>query len=409
MAFSTTEKVNSSAKMPLQLVGTANDAPGAKWSYNETVGLALITDPAKIWTEFANIPGAATPALADAAVAANPTILEKIDVHLTLDPTSNNRAWMARQTFGDLNSAILGDWVLPALIRDSGTSSPGYSTRLYNGDPAGAGVELPTTHLSGAGGAPSWEFNYSMGVLVVSTDQAATYAGYDLWIRGYRYIGPTGGTGGTTTNIYTYTFTNQTAITIPHNFNTRALLLKIRDDGTDDFDITGLASTIVYTDLNNVDVTFASPTSGTVVIGRYDNEVFEQEHTSAVFHHYQHAFNKNHPWTLYDSTTFDDLRYAPAAYQFADAEQDLTPWVSARAPVAALVSGLPKKRVTVFGSALSTWTFTHNFNSKDVFVTLQDTITGLDITAMANTIQYNDNDVTVTWATPQAGRLVVGV
>ena len=196
MPFSATERLNNADKLPAQIVGTANDVPGIKWWYSETIGLSLITDPAKIWNEFASIPGAQTPAVADANVLANPTLLEKITVHLTPDITSNNRAWMAREVYGNNNTPIYGNWIQPALIRNNGTFSPGYSIRLYNGDPAGAGVELPTTYLPGANGAPSWQWNYSMGVLVVSTDEAASYGALDLWVVGYRYIGPTGGTGG---------------------------------------------------------------------------------------------------------------------------------------------------------------------------------------------------------------------
>jgi len=409
MAFSNTEKINNSDKLPLQIVGTANDVPGTLWSYNEAHGLSFITDPAKIWTEFSNIPGASTPAIADANVAANPTLLEKRSVHLSPEPTSNNRAWTAREVYADLNTPIYGSWVQPSLIRDGGSPSPGYSIRLFDGDPGAGGTELPTTYLSGAGGAPSWQWNYSMGVLVVSTDQSAAYAALDLWVEGYRYIGPTGGGGAVTSTLYLYAFTNQTAITVPHNLNSRRVLLKIRDDGTNDFDITGLANTIVYTDENNVDITFASPTSGVVVVGLYDSDIFEQDHASGLTHSHQHAFNKNHPWSLYDTTSFADLRFAPNAYQFLDAEYDITPWMVTKAPAAVLVSGMPKKKATVFDTPASTWVFNHKFASKDVFVVIQDAVTGMDLTNMANTIQYNDDDVTITWATPQAGRLIVGV
>jgi len=408
MAFSNQEKINDSSKLPLQIVGTANDAPGPKFYYNEAVGLSYITDPAKIWAEFASIPGADVPATADANVLANPTLLEYRAVRMTLDVTSNNRAWFARETYGDHSTPIYGSWVQPSLIRDSGAPSFGYAIRLYNGDPSGAGVELPTTYLSGAGGAPSWQINYSMGVLVVSTDQSAAYGAMDLWITGYRYIGPTGGSGTTTTNIFTFPFTNETAITVPHNMNSRSVLLKIRDDETNDFDITGMASTIVYTDVNNIDITFSSATSGTVVVGYYEQDVFEQEHSTALAHSHQHAFNKNHPWTLFDSVTFDDLRFVPNNYQFMDAEQDLTPWMTTAAPVAVLVAGMPKKRITAFDSSL-TWTFTHNFASKNAFIVCQTAVTGIDITSMAHSIKYNTDSVVVTWAAPQSGRLIVGL
>ena len=408
MAFSNQEKLNNSDKLPLQLVGTANEAPGTKWAYNEEVGLSFITVPSKIWAEFENIPGAATPALADAAVTANPTLLEKRSVHLTLDPTSNNRAWTARETYGDLNTAIYGDWIQPSLIRDGGSPSPGYAIRLYNGDPGAGGTELPTTYLSGLGGAPSWQWNYSMGVLVVSTDQRSAYGAMDLWVVGYRYIGPTG-TGSSSSSIYTYNFTNETTLNVPHGYNSRQLLLKIRDDGTNDYDITGLADKIVYTDLNSVDITFPTAASGTVVVGYYEQDVFEQRHADSILQVNQHTFNKNHCWSIYDVSSFDDLRYMPFYYQYVDAEQDMVEWTVTAEQQSVIVSGFTKKRITVFPSALTTWTFQHNFNSKNVFIACHDIVTGIDFTSMAHSIQYNSNDVTIIWATPQSGRLIVGL
>lgn len=409
MPFSNQEKINNSDKLPSQIVGTANDAPGTKWWYNEALGLLFITDPEKIWMEFSSIPGAATPALADVAVTANPTLLEKRAVHLTLDPTSNNRSWTARETYGDLTTDIYGNWVQPSLIRDSGDPSYGYSIRLYNGVPGGGGVELPTSYLSGAGGAPSWQWNYAMGVLVVSTDQSAAYVALDLWVEGYRYIGPTGSGGGAICEEtrYVQSFTNQTAVTVPHNLSSRNLLVKIRDDGTDDFDITGLASSIVYTHSNAIDITFPSSTSGTVVVGYFDHEVFQRTFTFALSNTHRHAFNKNHIWSIYDNNTYDDLRYAPHSYQFVDSDYDSTVWVTNQEITSTLVDGLCQKKITEFDSS-STWTFEHNLASKDYFVVCQDSITGVDITSMANTIQYNEDTVVVNWASPQAGRIIVG-
>lgn len=200
MPFSDTEKLSNVNKMSLQITGAKNAPPGQGFWYNEDLDWVPIVPPTKIWADFASIPGAADAATADAAVTANPTILEKRIIRLTVDPTSNSRAYEARITFGNRTTNYYNNWVQPSMIRLSGGMSPGYSIRLYNGDPAGAGVEIPTTQWGGAGGSPSWQFNYSAGLITVSTDQAANYLGVyngaGLWVVGYRYIGEYGGGSG---------------------------------------------------------------------------------------------------------------------------------------------------------------------------------------------------------------------
>ena len=196
----TSEEIQSKAdKLSLQISGGADAAPGKKFWYNEDKAWSPVTPPTKLWNEFSTIPGAGTPAEADAAVLANPTILEKRKVRLTLDITSNSRQYISRATYGDHSSSVYENWIQPALIRNAGAASQGYIIRLYHGDPEAGGIELTTTYLGGGDGSPSWEWNYSSGCLKVSTDQRATFAAHyaanGLWVYGYRYIGPTGGSG----------------------------------------------------------------------------------------------------------------------------------------------------------------------------------------------------------------------
>ncbi len=199
MAFSNEEKISNADKISLQITGTANAPAGQKYWYNENFPLSFVTPPGKLWNDFDSIPGAGTPAVADVNVAANPLILEARAVRLTVDITSNNRAYLARTTYNDNSTPILDNWIQPSLIRNNGEMSPGYGIRLWNGDPNSGGTELSTTYLPGTGGAPSWQFSYSVGIIVVSTDQATAYgaiaSGAGLWISGYRYIGSTGGSG----------------------------------------------------------------------------------------------------------------------------------------------------------------------------------------------------------------------
>lgn len=193
MAFNSTEKINQSVKLAQQILDGANDSPGAKWWYNAQRAWEPYARPN--WVEKDNIPGADNPTEADAAVVANPTILEKLTIRLTLDITSNNRQYECRDTYGDITSSTIEDWIQPSLIRKYGAASNGYIVRLYHGDPESGGVEISTTYNSGTGGEPCWWFAYAPGILLISTDQASTFKSfYDtngLYVVGYRYIGLT--------------------------------------------------------------------------------------------------------------------------------------------------------------------------------------------------------------------------
>jgi len=199
LPFTNTEKINAAGKLTLSITGTADDSPGRKFWYNEDQAWSPIIDPVGIWTDFDSIPGAATPVIAAANAVANPTIMEDRTIRLTLDITSNNRAYLARTTFGDHSSEMLNNWIQPSLIRTGGSASAGYIIRFYHGDPSGAGVEITTAYLATAGD-PTWSFSYSAGIIKISTDQSAAYRTfYDtngLWIQGFRYIGTTGGGAG---------------------------------------------------------------------------------------------------------------------------------------------------------------------------------------------------------------------
>lgn len=216
MPFSTNERISVGEKLAYQLVSTAGTSPGEKFWYSEIVAWAPIVPASKVWEEATSIPGAAIPADADAAVAAYPALLERVDYRLTLDVTSNNRAYFCRSTFNDNTSSIVGDWLLPPLFPVNGGPSFGYSIRLFHGDPAGAGVELFTTERAGPLGEPSWAWNYSTGVLTISDDESSFFRTnyYDingLWVRGYRYIGAV---GGSSTNNMVW---NNTGSVIPVN------------------------------------------------------------------------------------------------------------------------------------------------------------------------------------------------
>ena len=211
MSFTIFEKIAKADKLSQQISGSANLSPGEKFWYNEQIPYSQVLPLNKLWNSYFLIPGAATPADADIAVSLNPTILEKRTLRLTLDVGSNQRSYQARMTFGDITSDFYENWIQPSLIRNNGDMSAGYIIRLYSGDPATTGVELLSSHLSGPLGEPSWEWNYSMGLLLISTDQSSAYYleyfANGLYVTGYRYIGATGGgasSGGSLNQAYNY-------------------------------------------------------------------------------------------------------------------------------------------------------------------------------------------------------------
>ena len=165
MSFSNEEKIIKSDKLSLQITDTD---PNKKW-YNENFGWYPITPPDKIWLQFDQIPGAINQTEADNAVTNFPSILEKRKIRLTLDITSNNRAYLCRSIYNDNTSELLGNGILPSLVQINGALSSGYSVRFYHGDPDVDGVELSTTYHSGIGGEPSWEFNYATGFVKISS------------------------------------------------------------------------------------------------------------------------------------------------------------------------------------------------------------------------------------------------
>ena len=205
MAFNVTEKLNNADKLVLQLTGTSNDGPGAKYWYNENYGWAPVIPPSKLWKDFNSIPSAANVVEAENALTTHPTLVERRVVRLTLDPTSNNRAYVAHTIFENATTPVLSNFIQPALIRTpAGDASWGYNVRLYNGDPLSGGSELSAIFEANAGD-PSWSFNYSAGILVCSTDKSSIFKSlYDsggLYIVGYRYIGEYLTSGGSSSTI----------------------------------------------------------------------------------------------------------------------------------------------------------------------------------------------------------------
>jgi len=188
--FTTAERVNAAFKQVFRILGSSNtdDAMGKRW-YEElytSIGTIL---PRHYWADAAEITFCSTLLQARALAAAKPAVVEDRSqlasiITLTLDMTSNGRPWIARDTPGDENSAIIGDWIQPNDYPDAaGQPSNGFSCVLYDG--TGAVI----TATEGA-----WVPSYPLGAIVLGNGQAvgqgelAAYVA-PLKVGVFRYVG----------------------------------------------------------------------------------------------------------------------------------------------------------------------------------------------------------------------------
>jgi len=203
MSFLTEELVNFSAKGWLGILGTGdrNTAPDNFTWYEELATNDLIVKPGQIWSDYATLPPAANLVTAQANAVANPTLIGDYTqagaaIHLT--PAPNNKAFFATTVYGDMTTR-LANWIMPQLIPRTdigweGYPSIGYMVRLYNGNPDLGGVEIATTAGKAPGSAvTAWWMNFGAGVIKISSDFAGIVDPTDVWLRGFRYIGPSGG------------------------------------------------------------------------------------------------------------------------------------------------------------------------------------------------------------------------
>jgi len=208
--------------------------------------------------------------------------------------------------------------------------------------------------------------------------------------------------------IVSSTFASQLSLSITHNLGTRRFLSYAVQDGTN-LEITGLATSWVYTDANTLDVTFAAPVSGQIVIGAFDGELFYGDYSSLLVYTHEHAFNSNHAYNAIETTTYDDLRYAMNKYTFDDAYEDTSDWVVAPDVEFSLIAGMPRRYMQTFNNS-STWVVSHELDTMYTFLSIQGIggTLGADIYSMANSVERKQNEVEITWAAPQSGRVMVG-
>jgi len=209
VGFSNQERINLNSKV---LQADVMDAISAAVWFESRLFAGKVIDSRQTWTEFATLEGlpAGSLATAQANAAANPTLISDLSaagsaIRLTEVTASNNSTYVAYTTFGDFTSPRLKNWLQPQQIpQASGAASNGYAIRLFDGDPAGAGVEIFTTDGqtgTGVNKSSGWVWNYSNGILLLSddfyTETGITPAAFDPYVLGFRYIGPTAGSGGT--------------------------------------------------------------------------------------------------------------------------------------------------------------------------------------------------------------------
>jgi hypothetical protein len=203
VGFSGQEGLNLANKV---LQGGVIDAnPTAVW-YETFFANNFIVDASSVWTALATIRQhpASTRAIAQQNVAGPLSGLVEdrtafaSAVRLTQVAGTNSSTWAAYSTHGNPSSTLLKNWLLPQLVpQASGAPSNGYAISLYNGNPAAGGTLVTTTDgMTGTGENKSvgWVFNYAGGLLLLSADFRAQIT--DPWVVGFRYIGPTAGSGG---------------------------------------------------------------------------------------------------------------------------------------------------------------------------------------------------------------------
>lgn len=209
MGFSNQERVNLNSKV---LQADVMDALSSAVWFESRLFAGKVIDARQTWTEFATLETlpAASLAAAQANALANPTLIQDLSapvdaVRLTEVTATNNSTYVALTTFGDFTSPRIKNWLQPQQIpQASGAASNGYSIRLFDGDPNAGGTEIFTTDGQtgvGINKSPGWVWNYSNGILLISDDFYAVTgiasATFDPYVLGFRYVGPTAGSGAT--------------------------------------------------------------------------------------------------------------------------------------------------------------------------------------------------------------------
>lgn len=192
--FSDIEKINIAFKQTLGVLGTYNGRGSDGFqSFNEEIFFKKNTFNDDIITK--NIPFAANQDLAVYYAERNTDLIEQKIIRLSPVPGTNLCAWGAFNSYSDINSGVMGDWIQPQrfgrgyamqLFQDNGTWDP---NRPASGE---AGDEILTTE-------GIWAGIYESGFVVFGDSGKPDVMGWKLplWAKVFRYIGPKGIHGNT--------------------------------------------------------------------------------------------------------------------------------------------------------------------------------------------------------------------
>ena len=174
--------------------GIAEDQTGftgnEKAPPNEAIPSPLVLPASSIWSDSEYI--SETPPEVNGAYVGVHTVGNAF--RMTVDSTvSNNRTFIARETWGNPSSAIKGDWIDTQFGDD-------YLIKVHLGDPSTVSPGAAYTYLSAAGtlAGPNdtWFFDYSSGVLNFNgadlDGQLSGITTSNIYLVGYRYIGRKG-------------------------------------------------------------------------------------------------------------------------------------------------------------------------------------------------------------------------
>lgn len=190
--FQEIEKINLALKSIFGIQGLWNPNPphGFHWSQEEYAYQSWTLNDEII---MSTVPPASDYAAAQVVAAANPTMMEEVELKLSVVPGTNGRAWAAFKTYNNKNSGTDNDWLQPQ------TFGRGYALRLYQDN----GTHNDAIPTSGAPGTEilttdgAWMPNYKMGFIILGDQFTAPSMSWTtpLWVRVFRYIGPKGVTG----------------------------------------------------------------------------------------------------------------------------------------------------------------------------------------------------------------------
>ena len=191
MAISDSDKIDFLWKKVIY--GVTKTASGSlKFGSNESISSPLVINPSSIWSDAGLIPPT-PPLVGDANVE---LYLSADRIKATSDASSQpNRTWLATTIYND-PASIANNWI-PV------TYGPGYIVAVYIGDPSSG----PATRIFPDTLNEEYVFDYSAGVLTftgnIPQNKSATIgsgtisvATHGIYLRGYRYVGATGGGGG---------------------------------------------------------------------------------------------------------------------------------------------------------------------------------------------------------------------